>query len=179
MRKLKRAMSARVKSSKSPNEMVAPLRDTPGTSAAACAKPMENARRSVICSSVCVLRPTWSAAQRMSPSVAIVPAMRSGLRRFSSAHLSSSLPTIAAGNAEITSPQKSRRSTGVPRPNKPAEISRIQSLQKIKRTAVSVPQWSATSKDRPGSSHPNSQGSSARCPLEEMGRNSARPCTTP
>ena len=45
MRKLKRAISSRVKSSKSPSVMVAPLRETPGTSAAACARPMESARR--------------------------------------------------------------------------------------------------------------------------------------
>ena len=109
----------------------------------------------------------------------MVAAMSNGALKFASAHLSSSLPTTAAGMAEITSPQNRRRSTSVPRPNSPAEISRIQSFQKIASTAASVPQWSATSNASPGSSHPNSQGTNVRCALEEMGKNSARPCTTP
>src|ERR1700687_5839278 len=179
MRKLKRAISSRVKPWKSPSEMVAPLRDTPGTSAAACATPRPKARPTVISSRWRVLRPARSAIQRMVRRAASVAAMRSGARKFASAQRSSSLPATAPGMAETTIPQKSRRSVSLPRRKRPAEMSRIQSFQKMIKTAASVPQCSATSKASPGSSQPKTQGMSVRWALDEMGRNSASPCTMP
>jgi len=86
---------------------------------------------------------------------------------------------MAPGMAETTIPQKSRRSVSLPRRKRPAEKSRIQSFQKTNRTAASVPQCSATSKASPGSSQQKAQGMSNKCALEEMGRNSASPCTMP
>ena len=61
MRKLKRAISSRVNPMKRPVVMVAPLRETPGTSAATCDSPMRNARGRVISSSVRTFGPTRSA----------------------------------------------------------------------------------------------------------------------
>ena len=110
--------------------------------------------------------------------IASVAAIKSGARRFSSAHLSSNFPMIAPGMAEMTRHQKSLRSVSLPRPSA-AEISRIQSRQKTASTAASVPQCSATSNASPGSSHPIAHGKSVRCALEEIGRNSASPCTMP
>src|SRR6478609_714968 len=50
--------------------------------------------------------------------------------------------------------------------------------------AISVPRWRATanafSADCASKSfQPNSHGTSSRCPLDEIGRNSDRPCTRP
>src|SRR5205823_6385807 len=93
-------------------------------------------------------------------------------------------PTMAPGIEATTRPQKSRLSA-VPRncrsaiDRSPAETRRIQSRQKTMRTAKSVPQWSATSKASPGSSHPSTQGTRIRWALDEIGKNSARPWTMP
>src|SRR5436305_996996 len=110
--------------------------------------------------------------------------MSSGSRRVSSAHSLNSLPTTAAGMDETKSAQNSRRSGSDPmrrssRLEAPARMSRIQSRQNTTSTATRVPQCSATSKARPGSCHPSSQGKRIRCALEEMGRNSESPCTMP
>src|ERR1700687_2995459 len=122
MRKLKRAISSRVKPWKSPSEMVERLRDTPGTSAAACATPRPKARPTVISSRWRVLRPARSAIQRMVPRAASVAAMRSGARKFASAQRSSSLPATAPGMAETTIPQKRRPAGKKPRRDEPDPI---------------------------------------------------------
>src|SRR3984893_4791000 len=164
--------------------MVAPLRETPGTSAAACATPMAADSPSFICAMSRSLLPTRSPTHRNPPSAASVKAMSSGDRRCTSDLSLSSLPRMAPGIDATTSAQKTRRSGSGPMrrsaiERRPALISRIQSFQNTSSTASSVPQCKATSKASPGSSQPNSQGTRMRCALLEMGRNSARPCTTP
>ncbi len=54
-----------------------------------------------------------------------------------------------------------------------------QSRQKAKATAASVPRCSATSKARPLSGQPMSQGTTIRWPELLMGRNSPSPCRMP
>src|SRR5919106_6227008 len=46
-------------------------------------------------------------------------------------------------------------------------------------TARSVPRWRSTSKVRDGLSQPRTAGTTTRCPLEEMGRNSVSPWSRP
>src|SRR3954467_6714163 len=164
--------------------MVDPARETPGMSANDCAMPMTSARGRVICSASLSFLPAMSPAQRRMPIRERVTAMRSGERSLSSARSPRSFPTMAAGIEETTNPQNSLRSAvsrkrRSPRERNPAPMSLIQSRQKTMRTAKSVPQCSATSKARPGSSQPSTQGTRMRWALEEMGKNSARPWTMP
>src|ERR1051325_11730449 len=164
--------------------MVDPERETPGMSANAWAMPMPKAGDMGICSASLSFLPAMSAAQSSTPIRDIVTAMRSGERSLSSARSPSSLPTMAPGMVATTKPQNSLRSAvsrkrRSPSDRKPAEMSFTQSRQKTMRTAKRVPQWRATSKARPGSSHPSTQGTRMRWALEEMGKNSARPWTMP
>src|SRR5438067_2462622 len=150
----------------------------------ACATPMPSACPGVICSASLSLRPALSAHHSNTPITDMVTAMRSGERSVSSALSPRSFPTMAPGIEATTRLQKSLRSEvsrnrRSPSDRNPAPMSRIQSRQNTKRTANSVPQWSATSKARPGSSHPSTQGTRMRWALEEMGKNSARPWTMP
>src|SRR5438067_8165298 len=164
--------------------MVDPDRETPGMSANAWATPMESACPGVICSASLSLRPALSAAHSNTPMIDMLTEMRSGERRDSSALSPRSFPTMAPGIEATTRPQKSLRSAvsrkrRSPSDRNPAPISLTQSRQNTMRTAKSVPQWSATSKARPGSSHPRTQGTRMRWALEEMGKNSASPWTMP
>jgi hypothetical protein len=184
MRKLNRATESRVKPKRRPTVMVDPERETPGTSANACATPMPSASGIRMSPSPRRLAPYRSARPRAIPITDIVTAMSRGARSASFAHSLRSFPATAAGTDDTTNAQNSLRSGSWPMRRSrmlcaPARMRRIQSRQNTTSTATSVPQWSATSNASPGSSHPNSQGTRMRCALEEMGRNSASPCTTP
>ena len=56
---------------------------------------------------------------------------------------------------------------------------RTMSRQKKTITASSVPIWVTAVKAAPGSCQPSSCESTRMCALEEIGRNSVKPCTTP
>jgi hypothetical protein len=55
----------------------------------------------------------------------------------------------------------------------------IKSFLKNIKTENIVPIWITAVKDAPGSFWPNNAGRILKCALEEIGRNSVTPCTTP
>ncbi len=70
----KRAAASRLSPRNSPAVIVAPDRDTPGTRAIACAKPIATPSRVVMSSTLRVRLPTFSAASKSSPStIRVVP----------------------------------------------------------------------------------------------------------
>ncbi len=164
--------------------MVAPERETPGTMAQAWARPMR--RASLVVTQIASPRP-WaerSATKSTTPRRNMLVATMAGARRTVSAHFSSERPartpgTVAAASSQSSRLCGSRRGRPRRRPSIPALMSRHQSAAKANTTAARVPRWRATSKARPCSGQPRSQGTTMRWPELLMGRNSPRPCTMP
>src|SRR5215212_9471901 len=187
IRKEKRAASSRRRPRKSPSVIVAPERETPGTSAAACASPIPTASTKRSLSARRVLRPTPSATINNTPTATRLKATTQGLRTVFSKKLSRKNPIRAAGTVEARIKYASRccgSARSLPpgeseRTNAPAIPSR--SRQKKETTATRVPRCSATSNGRPKRSwlRPRKYCARSRCPELEIGRNSVSPCTTP
>src|SRR5215218_3819209 len=68
IRKEKRAASSRLRPKNSPQVIVAPERETPGTRAAACASPIPKAPNGPSFMALSVLRPTASATRNSTPT---------------------------------------------------------------------------------------------------------------
>ena len=187
IRNEKRAASSRRRPRKSPSVIVAPERETPGTSAAACASPIPIASENLSLSAPRVLLPTASPTMNSTPTSTRLKTTTQGLRTDVSKKSSRKNPIRAAGMVEARIRYASRWSgsekslpPGVSeRANAPAIRSR--SRQKKETTATSVPRCSATSKGSPKRSwsSPRKYCPRSRCPELETGKNSVSPCTTP
>ncbi|KPV52892.1 hypothetical protein SE17_12765 [Kouleothrix aurantiaca] len=175
--------------------MVPPERETPGTSAHACAKPISSESRHEIVSSGLVSGSDRSITYSRIPITISVAAISNGARSACSATFSSSTPMIAAGSVAMITELRmcsagvrvrlaSPRSLARAQPNKPgkAPSKATQSFQKYTTSATSVPRCSATSKVSESITppcQPNSHGTKIKCADDEIGKNSPRPCTTP
>ena len=92
--------------------IVAPDRDTPGTSAAACAQPIQNASASVRLSSVRRLAPTRSASSSPTAPSASIAAAMPGVRSRVSMRPLNARPATTAGIVPTASSQMSRAPSG-------------------------------------------------------------------
>ncbi len=163
---------------------MAPERDTPGTSAAACAKPITIASRRVILSSGRSWRATRSAASSSRPSTISVVPIRYSERAPSSIWSLKTSPKTAIGIVPSPMYQPIRasrlpRSSGSRRLFAHVVVIRHRSSRKYTSTAASVPSWVTAVNAAPGSSQPRKAGTIRRCPVLETGRNSVRPWTMP
>ena len=91
---------------------------------------------------------------------------------------------MAPGTVATTSNPTRRSSGDAMRPpcamiRPRAASNRPHSARKYHSTATSVPTWSATSNDNPGSCHPNTQGAKVRCAELLTGKNSDNPWRMP
>jgi hypothetical protein len=97
IRNEKRAASSRLKPRNSPHVIVAPERETPGTSAAAWASPTPKAPRGPSLEALRVLRPTDSAAKNSMPTKTRLKTTTQGERTSVAKKSSKKKPISAAG----------------------------------------------------------------------------------
>src|SRR3712207_2485716 len=95
IRNEKRAASSRLRPRKRPHVIVAPERDTPGTSAAAWARPTPKAPRGPSLEALSVLRPTASATRNSAPTNTKLKTTTQGERDRKSTRLNSSHANIS------------------------------------------------------------------------------------
>ena len=100
IRNEKRAASSRRRPRKSPSVIVAPERETPGTSAAACASPIPIASENLSLSAPRVLLPTASPTMNSTPTSTRLKTTTQGLRTDVSKKSSRKNPIRAAGMVE-------------------------------------------------------------------------------
>ena len=177
----KRAALMRESPAARPAVMVTPERETPGTSASACANPRPSATPHP---GRAVSRPGGrkrSAAHSRKPNTISITAWSGSERSACSAALSSSLPATAPGTVASASHPHSRQASPR-RAGSRANASRSschQSRANASSRASSVPPWSATSNATPEYFQPSRRGIRYRWALLETGRNSVRPWTAP
>lgn len=102
IRKEKRAASSLRKPRKSPMVMVAPERETPGTSAAAWASPMPSAPKRPSLDAPSPLPPTASATRNSAPTTARLTTTSQGLRAVVAMKSSNTGPETPAGTVAAT-----------------------------------------------------------------------------
>src|SRR3954451_484970 len=152
---------------------VAPLRETPGMSEAAWARPSATASPRPASSRRRPVGPTWSAHAIAADPISRPTAIVGGVPSRRSIGRSSVYPTKAGGRND---PATSARRRGV--------TSRTSS-RNATSSAAAVPACRATSKALRSSlsssaySQPASHGTSVTWPEEEMGSSSAGPCSSP
>src|SRR4051812_23628980 len=155
---------------------VAPLRETPGASAQACATPIASA--SAAPASECARD-----AGRRSAAASTRPA---AICAEATPRADPSRRSIGRSNSSAAAPGGTNSSAC--RPSRRASSERTTSATSSRRairSASAVPAWSATSNDLRSSSssstydQPRSAGTSTRWPLLEIGRSSAGPCSRP
>ena len=137
----------------SPAQIVAPERETPGTSATACAKPMITASTHVSAPRPRRRRPTASAARKTALNGMSIDATSAGDRNACLTGFSSSSPITAAGIVPSTMIQ-ARRPSGSRNERscivrKPPKKSRTHVMPKKTSSASSVPRCSAVSNYSP------------------------------
>ena len=169
-----------------------PERETPGSTATACATPMRRLSRAPIVASARVRRPKRSAAHSITPVPIRNAPTQVGSRSGPSSASRTARPTTARGSVArmtnvssrdggspllpaLPAPAAPRPTT--PRPTTPSAIAH-HSARKTTSSASSVPTCTATSKATPGSSAPRIQAPRTKCPLLLTGRSSVTPCTT-
>ena len=191
MRNEMRAAASRSKPRTRPAEMVMPDRDTPGARATAWHMPITAASRTRNCSAS--RSPgRRSATSSTSPNTISRTAISQIWPSLSPTVDSSTAPTVAPGQRprgrgatpaagrglhpagpRATSTRPSPAGPGRPgsRRRPPTKVPRCRATSNVRlKSALAAPV---------SSSHPNSQGTRMRCPLDEMGRNSDSPWTMP
>ncbi len=173
----KRAASSGRNDRPSPATIVMPDRDTPGIRATAWANPTETASTvPTSASSRCGrLRRNTSEAMRTLPVATRAYATNWGSSLSLSKTPSRVSPTRTAGTVATANIHTVRAAAGSER----KRLSRRRSERKYHTTAARVPRCRTALVARVGGSISRRAGTSTRWPLEEIGRNSVRPCTRP
>ena len=165
--------------------MVAPERDTPGTSASAWKQPMIRPSRRVISDSSRSRRETASARSITKEKRMSAEPTSSSVRNSSSIGFLKASPRTAIGIVPrmMYQPRRASGSCGArSRASARAQPRRGDAPQvaaEVESTAASVPSWTTAVKAAPGSSQPKKAGMMRRWAVLETGRNSVSPCTIP
>ena len=164
--------------------MVAPDRETPGMSARAWANPNNVASLPLRLAIVRVRRPSASQAPSTTPNPASMAAVSQRLRATVSIWSANVNPSTAIGMVPRMTYQPifaswSRRRSGRTSERAQVLMMRAMSCRKYTMTAASVPICVTAVNAAPGSPQPKICDRTRMCALEEIGRNSVRPWTTP
>src|SRR3954454_24382724 len=179
-----RAADVRSRPRKRPPVIVAPERETPGTSAQACAKPIRIPSRIVSDSMPRLRFETCSAHRSTRPRAISAVPISWRLRAPASIWSRTASPKMRMGIVPKRTSRPSRESSvprisGLRRPRTHATRMRAMSARKYTRIAAIVPSCVTAVKAAPGSSQPSIAGTIRRWAVLEMGRNSVMPCTKP
>lgn len=130
-RNANRVAAARSKPRKRPIEMVAPERETPGTSAAAWARPISSASRRPIFLIARSLRPYRSAMPSTTPSTTRVLPMIHRLRKSCSMTSLSAMPSTTIGSEPMMMYQPIRASTWPRHSGWNSERSQVEAMRQM------------------------------------------------